>query len=244
MKNKLSKSTLPEQVTLYVTSIVESEGHANGNDSMVKVYTSAEEMVNKTYPHYEVSWKQAKEEGSLDDSSEKLLSEQEFQMELLRHGSVCIQSNNWHTSYEFFRQELTIVPSREVAAQMPVLKDRDAELEKLWNEFADIPMDPTTEKIEAPFLHFEAGTEREDIWHWFDQRYSKGVAFLLYREDASRIPEAAKLCYLNSLSFDCEGHSCTYNHGGKCRFALVHERKPEINDIDGCVDYEYKEGSV
>ncbi len=56
----------------------------------------------------------------------------------------------------------------------------DAELEKLWAEFADVPMNPETECMEAPFLGFPAGTPREDIWHWFDERYSKGVASLLY----------------------------------------------------------------
>lgn len=234
----------PKQITLYVMSIVESEGHINGNDSMVKVYTSAEEMVNKTYPHYEASRKQAEEEECLDDSDDELLTEQEFQRELLSHGSVGVQCHHCHTSYEFFRQELTIVPSREVAAQMPALKDRDAELEELWEALADIPMDPATEKTEAPFLHFEAGADREDIWHWFDQRHSKGIAYLLYREDASRTPESAKLCYLNQLCHECGSLDCTYNHHGQCRFALVHEHKPEINDIDGCVDYEYTEGSA
>ena len=56
----------------------------------------------------------------------------------------------------------------------------DAVLEQLWDEFGDIPMNPETERIEAPFLDFSAGTDREDIWHWFDERHSKGVAYLLY----------------------------------------------------------------
>ena len=63
---------------------------------------------------------------------------------------------------------------------MKTLKERDSELEKLWNQFGDIPMNPDTERIEEPFLGFPAGTDREDIWHWFDERHSKGVSFLLY----------------------------------------------------------------
>lgn len=31
---------------------------------------------------------------------------------------------------------------------------------------------------------FPSGTEREEIWHWFDEQYPKGVSYLLYREDA------------------------------------------------------------
>ena len=56
----------------------------------------------------------------------------------------------------------------------------DAELEQLWDELEDIPMDPETEQLEAPFLDFGVGTDREDIWHWFDERHSKGVVYLLY----------------------------------------------------------------
>lgn len=56
----------------------------------------------------------------------------------------------------------------------------DAELEELWGEFGDIPMNPETECIEEPFLGFPAGTNREEIWHWFDDRHSKGVVYLLY----------------------------------------------------------------
>lgn len=66
------------------------------------------------------------------------------------------------------------------AAEMQTLAERDAALEKLWEEFGDVPMNPETECMEAPFLSFPAGTFREDIWHWFDERHSKGVAYLMY----------------------------------------------------------------
>lgn len=58
----------------------------------------------------------------------------------------------------------------------------DYALKQLWAELTDIPMNPDTERMEAQFLHFPAGTEREDIWHWFDERYSKGIVSLLYSE--------------------------------------------------------------
>lgn len=60
----------------------------------------------------------------------------------------------------------------------------DEVLEQLWQSFADVPMNPDTEKMEAWFLHFGAGTDREDIWRWFDQHHSKGVAYLLYGANA------------------------------------------------------------
>lgn len=64
--------------------------------------------------------------------------------------------------------------------EIETVRDRDKELEELWGAFGDIPMNPETECIEEKFLGFDAGTDREEIWHWFDERYSKGVAALLY----------------------------------------------------------------
>lgn len=61
-----------------------------------------------------------------------------------------------------------------------ITENSDRKLEKFWEQFEDVPMDPVTECMEAPFLDFPAGTHREEIWHWFDERHSKGVAYLLY----------------------------------------------------------------
>lgn len=46
------------------------------------------------------------------------------------------------------------------------------ELEKLlhlWLELGDIPVDDN-DCIEEPFLHFEVGDHREEIWHWFEEQ--------------------------------------------------------------------------
>lgn len=56
----------------------------------------------------------------------------------------------------------------------------DQQLEEMWERFGDIPMNPETECIEQPFMHWTEGTHREEIWHWFDERHSKGVYYLLY----------------------------------------------------------------
>lgn len=125
---------------------------------------------------------------------------------------------------------------------MQSLRERDIELERLWNEFADVPIDPETEKLEEAYLHFPAGTDREDVWHWFDNRHSKGIGYLLYNDGIDRTSEIAQLLFLKQKCFECESASCQFNHHGECRFALVHERKPRINDYDGCIDFDYNEG--
>lgn len=63
--------------------------------------------------------------------------------------------------------------------EMKTLRERDAELELLWKQFEDVPMNPDTERIEEEFIGFPAGTDREDILHWFDERHSRGVVYLI-----------------------------------------------------------------
>ena len=116
------------------------------------------------------------------------------------------------------------------------LKNRDDELKKMWEDLEDIPMNPDTECIEKPFLHFPVGTPREEIWSWFDERHSKGVAYLLYHTDA-RTNEESKMTmlrYYDSLCDDCDSMSCVYNDGGSCRYPMVHHRVPIITEENGC----------
>ena len=64
--------------------------------------------------------------------------------------------------------------------ELEPLDERDRKIESIWRLLEDVPMNPETERIEQPFWCFPAGTDRETIWHWFDDRHSKGVHYLLY----------------------------------------------------------------
>lgn len=55
----------------------------------------------------------------------------------------------------------------------------DEKLEYLWEEFGDVLIDDN-DCILDDFLGFERGTHREAVWHWFDERYSGGVAKLMF----------------------------------------------------------------
>lgn len=56
---------------------------------------------------------------------------------------------------------------------------RDVVVEELWDNLADVPIDPETEELDEPYYICPKGTDKEDIWHWFDEHHSKGVAYLL-----------------------------------------------------------------
>lgn len=54
----------------------------------------------------------------------------------------------------------------------------DADLEVMWDELEDVPVD-FDECIDIDWRDFPSGTHREEIWHWFDERHSKGVGWLM-----------------------------------------------------------------
>lgn len=49
-------------------------------------------------------------------------------------------------------------------------------VKELWDDFGDVPMNPETECIEDEWGSFETGTERQTIWHWFEDTFKISVA--------------------------------------------------------------------
>ena len=76
-------------------------------------------------------------------------------------------------------------PTPEPDLPTPPENMTDLDLENLWLELADVPFDDNDPDVDMTLAEnwkwFSKGTPREEIWHWFDERHSKGVAFLLYR---------------------------------------------------------------
>ena len=127
-----------------------------------------------------------------------------------------------------------------IEGEMPTLEDRDKELKQFWEEFADIPMNPETECIEESFLGFPAGTNREEIWRWFDERYSKGVAYLLYNGVETYVPETRRLYGLKRFCTECDSECCVFNPDGVCLAPYITGRAPALSE-NGCKDFCYKE---
>lgn len=100
----------------------------------------------------------------------------------------------------------------------------DAELEKLWVLFGNVPVNDNDEILEE-FLGFPEGTDRIEIWNWFDEQYPKGVAYLVNGRKSSKTvcrrcgtevqkeedeelrkeyPYYCPKCDENMYSFECE----------------------------------------
>ena len=74
-----------------------------------------------------------------------------------------------------------------VQSEMKVIKPDGAILvsfepiEALWSKLGDIPVNDDG-IIQESFLWWSKGTDREDIWHWFDEKYPGGVIKLMKLE--------------------------------------------------------------
>ena len=160
--------------------------------------------------------------------------------------TTALKSKAFDTAYGLYNRDAISSSEYQVIRdgleEIETLRDRDEALEEMWRQFADIPMDPKTERLLEPFMGWGVGVSRDEIWHWFDRRHSKGIGHLLYSDGIDRTEGVAKLVYLKQLCIECESRTCQFNRGGECRFAMVHERKPRITDDDGCIDYDYQEG--
>ena len=122
----------------------------------------------------------------------------------------------------------------DALTEIDTLAERDRELEELWAQLEDIPMDPDTECLEEPFMLWEAGVDRETVWHWFDERYSKGIVGLLYPGSDAR--EADKLYKLNQSCIECDSEYCVFAHKGICKYPMVYGEQPKLSD-EWCSGY-------
>lgn len=63
------------------------------------------------------------------------------------------------------------------------MKNKDEEIELLWNNLEDVPFDEDEDEelvLAENFHYFEKGTPRNHIWHWFDETHSKGIGYLMW----------------------------------------------------------------
>lgn len=48
-------------------------------------------------------------------------------------------------------------------------------IDKLWKELGDVLVDEIGVYIDEDFYIWKKGTEKEEIWHWFDIRVTGGI---------------------------------------------------------------------
>ena len=95
---------------------------------------------------------------------------------------VCMRAG-WHQKNVLAKREFYRTKEECLAAIIEKYslnkKFSDEQLEKLWGILGDVPVNDDDEIVER-FMNFPAGTHKEDVWHWFDEKHSKGVYVLMH----------------------------------------------------------------
>lgn len=58
----------------------------------------------------------------------------------------------------------------------------DKGVEKLWEMLTDVPFYEDKDgymRLDVEWQGWSKGTDREEIWYWFDEHHSKGVGWLM-----------------------------------------------------------------
>ena len=78
-------------------------------------------------------------------------------------------------------------------------KIKEIAIRNMWERFGDVPIDDA-DCITEKFFQWPAGTNRFDIWHWFDERYEGGVARLIFTDDINQTPTVKNQADTSSIT--------------------------------------------
>jgi len=95
-------------------------------------------------------------------------------------------------------------------------------IQMLWDQFEDVPMDPCLEIIEKPWYTFPAGTHRETIWRWFEHEFHISVAEDLMYETDEEEPVSTN---------NFRQYLADYIRSELCRYSLDGTDETEVNAV-------------
>ncbi len=103
----------------------------------------------------------------------------------------------WAAYVEFVesvRTDTVLICEKDSMKPVMWIQNRDNLLEYAWATLTDVNIDEE-ERTEQDWFIFPAGTDREEIWQWFDERYSRGVGELMFAGSPwKELPESTE-CY-------------------------------------------------
>ena len=101
----------------------------------------------------------------------------------------CIQVAIWRIIPFCEVRNIFVVIYDQNSKTVKTYMDTDDLIQDLWKCFSNVLFDDGEKDLVLgqDWFIFEKGTEREDIWQWFDSHYSKGVVSLLYPDACTKI---------------------------------------------------------
>lgn len=101
-------------------------------------------------------------------------------------------------------------------------------IEMLWQEF-DVPTNDLEEILES-FCGWCVFTDREEIWHWFDEQYAEwgGVHALMFPDEHKKLHQ----CKGGSMRFNTHGGDSLLNHRSGEEIEIVRKLDPTEYDED------------
>lgn len=101
----------------------------------------------------------------------------------------CIQIAIWRIIPFCEVRNIFVVIYDQNSKSVKTYTDTDDLIKDLWKSFSNIPFDDGEKDLVLgqDWFIFEKGTERKDIWKWFDSHYYKGAVSLLYPEACTKI---------------------------------------------------------
>lgn len=79
--------------------------------------------------------------------------------------------------------QMTLIGENSISwGELADLQGKTAE--DLWNELGDVPIDGNTDNIDEDWYSFPKGTNRFEIWTWFEEAFDLSVAIdLMHLEE-------------------------------------------------------------
>ncbi|WP_368221754.1 hypothetical protein [Blautia wexlerae] len=73
---------------------------------------------------------------------------------------------------------ITTVNEELEISKLTLQETIDKNIESLWKEFESVPVDRNG-NLRATWYAFPKGTNKNDVYDWFNRHYSKGLAYLM-----------------------------------------------------------------
>ena len=142
----------------------------------MRVQLNTNQILNQFYEDCVAFWQREKEQGYVDTQTPEELALSDIR---------AITTNPFSPKGDVLDIAIKDAWVEKKRDEIQLQKEaRDSELENMWLALEDVPFDEidTEMTLSEDWQVFKKGTTREEIWKWFDVRYSKGLVTLMQGE--------------------------------------------------------------